>query len=93
MEFQRHLTRTSANTRSTPKFDTLGEAREDKLWQTLGKFSYPKYYKHSILHCCSFVLAGVKKASTNVRCFSKIADTFRTAQSAQQQVQDLFEFS
>ena len=24
MEFQRHLTRTSANTRSTPKFDTMG---------------------------------------------------------------------
>ena len=24
MEFHRHLTRTSANTRSTPKFDTMG---------------------------------------------------------------------
>ena len=45
-EFHRHLTRTSANTRSTPKFDTM--ARKDKLWQTLGKFLYPKYYKHSI---------------------------------------------
>ena len=37
MEFHRHLTRTSANTRSTPKFDTMGGGKEDKLWQTLGR--------------------------------------------------------
>lgn len=27
-EFHRHLTRTSANTRSTPKFDTMGGGKE-----------------------------------------------------------------